>query len=62
MLETIEERIDHVLQEKRELFDTIFSDTDSPGHMGLTQSEIFGLFRLKGPTGPIHFASQGICF
>ena len=27
-LDTIEERIDHILQEKRELFDTIFSDVD----------------------------------
>jgi SNF2 family DNA or RNA helicase len=43
---TIEERIDQVLREKRELFDTIF--TDVPGHAtsGLTQAEIFGLFRL----------------
>jgi SNF2 family DNA or RNA helicase len=43
---TIEERIDQVLREKRELFDSIF--TDVPGHAssGLTQAEIFGLFRL----------------
>ncbi|HEX4148135.1 MAG TPA: C-terminal helicase domain-containing protein, partial [Pirellulales bacterium] len=43
---TIEERIDQVLREKRELFDTIFNDV--PGHStsGLTQAEIFGLFQL----------------
>jgi len=46
-LDTIEERIDRILEEKRELFDTIFSGTETPRHLGLTQSEIFGLFHLK---------------
>ena len=31
MLDTIEERIDRILQEKRELFDTIFSEADGRG-------------------------------
>jgi SNF2 family DNA or RNA helicase len=57
MLDTIEERIDRVLQEKRELFDTIFSETDGPRRMGLTQAEIFGLFHLRGPAGPIELAA-----
>ena len=48
-LDTIEERIDQILQEKRELFDTIFSDADPHRHSGLTQQEIFGLFKLRCP-------------
>ena len=53
VLDSIEERIDRVLQEKRELFDTIFSGTEGPRKLSLTQQEIFGLFQLKGPGGPI---------
>jgi SNF2 family DNA or RNA helicase len=47
-LDTIEERIDRVLQEKRELFETIFSGAKGPGRLGLTHDEIFGLFALPG--------------
>ena len=58
-LDTIEERIDHVLREKRELFDTIFPSTmgtgvpgegiaAGPGKLGLTHDELFGLFSLPG--------------
>jgi SNF2 family DNA or RNA helicase len=50
---TIEERIDQVLQEKREIFDTIFSDVEPRHSLGLSQQEIFGLFKLKCPAGPI---------
>jgi len=46
---TIEERINQVLEEKRELFETILSQTDAPQSRGLTQGEIFGLFNLRGP-------------
>ncbi len=56
-LSTIEERIDQVLREKRELFDTIFSDADPRRSPGLTQQEIFGLFKLRSPSGPIKFAA-----
>ena len=49
VLDTIEERIDRVLQEKRELFDTIFSGAEGPHKLGLTQQELFGLFHLKCP-------------
>ncbi len=52
-LDTIEERIQQVLAEKRELFDTIFSDAAKPRNLGLTQQEIFGLFKLRCPTGSI---------
>ncbi|MBI2825688.1 MAG: DEAD/DEAH box helicase [Planctomycetia bacterium] len=51
-LSTIEERIEQVLRDKRELFDAIFSGASAP-RLGLSQQEIFGLFRLKCPTGPI---------
>ena len=52
-LDTIEERIDRVLQEKRELFETIFASADFssaevPGKLGLTHDELFGLFKLPG--------------
>jgi SNF2 family DNA or RNA helicase len=50
-LGTIEERIDQVLAQKRELFDTIFSDLEPRPGLGLTQDEIFGLFRLRKPAG-----------
>ena len=56
-LSTIEERIDQVLREKRELFDTIFSDVDPRRSLGLNQEEIFGLFKLRCPSGPIKFAA-----
>ncbi len=55
---TIEQRIDQILREKREIFDTIFNDVEPSGDKsGLTQSEIFGLFRLRCPSGPIEVAA-----
>jgi SNF2 family DNA or RNA helicase len=56
-LGTIEERIDQVLREKRELFDTIFSDVEPRRNLGLTHEEIFGLFKLRCPSGPIRYAA-----
>ncbi|MDZ7619874.1 MAG: DEAD/DEAH box helicase, partial [Patescibacteria group bacterium] len=44
---TIEERINSVLDEKRELFDTIFSDGGGSRKMGLSHDELFGLFELR---------------
>lgn len=52
-MQTIEERINEVLEHKREMFNTIFSETGSPSSTGLTQDEIFGLFKLRTPKGPI---------
>lgn len=49
--QTIEERIDQVLRDKRELFELVFSETSSPAHLGLSREEIFGLFRLPPPAG-----------
>ena len=57
MLDTIEERIDRILQEKRELFDIIFSGAEGRRKLGLTQEELFGLFKLRCPSGPIDLAA-----
>ncbi len=46
---TIEERINQVLEEKRELFAAILSHTDGPPAANLTREEIFGFFQLKIP-------------
>jgi SNF2 family DNA or RNA helicase len=56
-LGTIEERINQVLEEKRALFDAIFADHSGPSpSKGLTQDEIFGLFNLHTPKGPLRAA------
>ncbi len=57
MLQTIEERIDRILREKRELFDTVFSGAGRHQKWGLTQEELFGLFDLTCPGGRINFAA-----
>ncbi len=51
---TIEERIDQVLTQKRQLFETVLADTPIPTSAGLTQQEIFGLFDLQVPEGTLH--------
>ena len=56
-LGTIEERINQVLDQKRELFATILSQTGAPASRGLSQSDIFGLFNLKTPKGTIKAAA-----
>ncbi|MGQ9914531.1 MAG: DEAD/DEAH box helicase [Thermogutta sp.] len=48
-LDTIEQRINAVLEEKRRLFETIFSGVPGPRKLALTQEEIFGLFNLRCP-------------
>jgi len=49
---TIEERIDLVLREKRELFRRILGDGDNENSsLSLTASEIFGLFDLRARAG-----------
>ncbi len=58
ILATIEERINQVLEEKRELFNEIFSQHQrSAPSAGLTQDEIFGLFKLHTPRGPLKKAA-----
>lgn len=54
---TIEERIDRVLQEKRELFATIFSVAGQPSKLGLSHDELFGLFHLR-PRPPRNAAGR----
>ena len=50
--DTIEERIDRVLQQKRELFQRILGDCDNENpSLSLTASEIFGLFDLRARSG-----------
>jgi len=56
-VDTIEERIDRILQEKRELFETILSGAQEGRKLGLTQAEIFGLFDLGGAGSPIDLAA-----
>ncbi len=48
-VETIEQRIHDVLEEKRNLSLTLFAETGTPGNLGLSQKEIFGLFGLSTP-------------
>ncbi len=55
MLNTIEERINRILEEKRALFETILSGSREKNQkLGLTQDEVFGLFKLKSPKGIIN--------
>ena len=50
--DTVEERIDRVLAQKRELFAAILGDgTQSNNSLSLNATEIFGLFDLKTRTG-----------
>ena len=56
-LATIEERINQVLEHKRALFDTVIGQTSAPASMGLTHGDIFGLFNLRTPKGPIQAAA-----
>jgi SNF2 family DNA or RNA helicase len=46
---TIEERIDLILREKRELAETILGDADPDHKLGMSQDELFGLFKLSVP-------------
>lgn len=55
-VDTIEQRINEVLQRKRDLFDTVLSETGTPGSAGLSANEIFGLFKLRTPKGPLKAA------
>ena len=49
---TIEQRINDVLDQKREMFDTLFSSSETPAqNVGLSREEIFGLFDLRAPCG-----------
>ncbi len=47
--DTIEERIDEVLRQKRDLSEAILSQADGPTSAGLTAEELFQLFELPVP-------------
>jgi len=53
MQNTIEQRIAAVLDQKREMFDELFSEAKLPGSASLSREEIFGLFNLRSPKGRI---------
>jgi SNF2 family DNA or RNA helicase len=46
---TIEQRINEVLVQKRALFDAVFNETTAPKSVGLSRDEIFALFDLRLP-------------
>ncbi|MDE0866599.1 MAG: DEAD/DEAH box helicase [Rubripirellula sp.] len=54
-MNTIEQRIASILDEKREMFDLLFSETSPTAKPlkrgGLSRDEIFGLFDLRAPDG-----------
>lgn len=54
---TIEQRIDQILAEKRELFDKVFSEGRSPKNLGLSREELFSLFDLATPEGRVDQAA-----
>ena len=50
--DTIEERIDLVLRQKREIFEKVLGDGDvSTESLSMNASEVFGLFDLKAKAG-----------
>ncbi len=50
---TIEQRIDQILEEKRELFKEVFEGATPAQSLGFSSDEIFSLFNLHSPKGPI---------
>ena len=48
---TIEERIDRILEQKQELFDELVDDVSIDLALSLTASQLFGLFGLEAPAG-----------
>jgi SNF2 family DNA or RNA helicase len=54
--DTIEQRIHNVLEEKRALFHQLFAEAGAPRPLGLSQDEIFGLFKLNVPKHKRHVA------
>jgi SNF2 family DNA or RNA helicase len=53
---TIEQRIDQILNEKRELFDSVFSEGRSPRNLSLSREELFSLFNISTPEGRMRAA------
>jgi SNF2 family DNA or RNA helicase len=53
-LDTIEQRIHEILEHKRAVFATVLAETGAPASLGMNESEIFGLFKLKSPLRARH--------
>jgi SNF2 family DNA or RNA helicase len=49
VVNTIEQRINEILERKRELFDTVFNDSVATPRGGLSREEVFSLFNLTTP-------------
>jgi len=49
-VDTIEQRINQILEEKRELFDSVFGASTPPPKQGLSRDDIFSLFNLQPPS------------
>ncbi len=49
---TIEQRINEILQQKRELFDAVFRESVDAPSRGLSREEVFSLFNLDLPDAP----------
>ena len=56
-IDTIEERIDRILERKQELFDELVDDVSIDLAASLTASQLFGLFGLEVPTAAADSAS-----
>jgi SNF2 family DNA or RNA helicase len=49
VVDTIEQRINEILERKRELFDTVFNESIATPRGGLSRDEVFSLFNLAAP-------------
>jgi len=54
---TIEQRIHQILEEKRELFDAVLGDSKSSPSGRFSREEVFSLFNLQSPVGPLKHAA-----
>ena len=54
---TIEERIDAILRDKRELFAKVFQEGAQPPSKGLTRDDLLSLFDLRSPEGSLRAAA-----
>jgi SNF2 family DNA or RNA helicase len=56
-VDTIEQRINQILERKRELFDTVFGQTIAAPSCGLSREEVFSLFNLDALDEPVQDAA-----
>ena len=52
--DTVEERIERILEQKQRLFDELVDDVTLDLQEHLSEAELYGLFGLKPPTQPAH--------